>query len=252
MMFATVDKLSATEFRQQIHEIESAGGWPVLLIGNHDMPRSYNRYGDGVHDEAIAKLMAVLYLTLRGTPILYYGEEIAMENNDPKTKEDVRDPQGKIGWPTEKGRDGERTPMQWTAGENAGFSRVKPWLPVPASAHSRNVESELRDPDSVLNFYRRLLALRHAEPALLDGDYVALDEASPTTLSFLRRYKNEAVVVLLNMSAAPQTVDLELSKHGFGNARVTTLLSGGGIDTKILGNKASIEPFTAYVAKLQK
>jgi alpha-glucosidase len=252
MMFATVDKLSAPDFRQQIAGIEAAGGWPVLLIGNHDMPRPYNRYGDGVHDEAIAKLMAALYLTLRGTPILYYGDEIAMENNDPKTREDVRDPQGKVGWPTEKGRDGERTPMQWTAGENAGFSSVKPWLPVPASAHAHNVDSELRDPNSVLNFYRRLLALRHTEPALREGDYIALDETSPTTLSYLRHYKNEAVLVVLNMSGSAQTVEINLSSHGFGNAHMRTLLSDGGADTKVVGNKASVEPFTAYVAKLQK
>jgi alpha-glucosidase len=252
MMFATVDKLSAPDFRREIAGIESAGGWPVLLIGNHDMPRSYNRYGDGVHDEAIAKLMAALYLTLRGTPILYYGEEIAMENNDPKTKEDVRDPQGKVGWPTEKGRDGERTPMQWTAGENGGFSVVKPWLPVPATARTHNVESELRDPNSVLNFYRRLLALRHSEPALLEGDYVALDESNATTLSFLRRYRNEAVLVILNMSGSAQTVDLSLSRSAFGDARLTALLSNGGGATKVVANKASIEPFTAYIAKLQK
>ena len=252
MMFATVDKLSAPDFRQQIAGIETAGGWPVLLIGNHDMPRSYNRYGDGVHDEAIAKLMAALYLTLRGTPILYYGEEIAMENNDPKTREDVRDPQGKVGWPTEKGRDGERTPMQWTAGKNSGFSSVKPWLPVPASAYTHNVEIESRDPNSVLNFYRRLLALRHSEPALLEGDYIALDETSPTTLSYLRRYRNEAVLVVLNMSGTAQTVEINLSRHGLGDAHVRTLLSDGGADTKVVGKKAYIEPFTAYVAKLQK
>jgi alpha-glucosidase len=252
LMFATVDKLSPPEFRKQIADIESVGGWPVLLIGNHDMPRSYNRYGDGVHDEAIAKLMAALYLTLRGTPILYYGEEIAMQNNDPKTKEDVRDPQGKVGWPTEKGRDGERTPMQWTPGENAGFSKAKPWLPVPPSAETRNVETESHDPNSVLNFYKRLLFLRHTEPALLEGDYLALDTTSTSTLSYLRRYKNEAVLVVLNMSGTSQKVDLGLSQQGFGNAKVVTLLSNGGSETKIDGSQAFVEPFAAYIVKLQK
>ena len=115
-LFATVNRLSAPEFRQQIATVDSAGGWPVYVISNHDMPRSYVRYGDGQHNDAIAKLMAGLYLTLRGTPILYYGEEIGMENHDPKRREDVKDPIGKLGWPEEKGRDGERTPMQWTDG----------------------------------------------------------------------------------------------------------------------------------------
>src|ERR1700719_3812846 len=113
LMFCTGNKLSATEFRRQIAAVDQAGGWPVFVISNHDIDRSYNRYGDGKHNEEIAKLMAAFYLTLRGTPIMYYGEELGMENNNAKTKEDVKDPQGKLGWPNEIGRDGERTPMQW-------------------------------------------------------------------------------------------------------------------------------------------
>lgn len=105
----------------------------MYVISNHDIVRSYSRYGDGQHNDQIAKLLAAMYLTLRGTPILYYGKEIGMENNNPRRKEDVQDPIGKIGWPKEIGRDGERAPMQWTNGKNAGFSEAKPWLPVPLS-----------------------------------------------------------------------------------------------------------------------
>ena len=252
MMFATVDKLSASDFRQQISAINSAGGWPVLLIGNHDMARSYNRYGDGVHNDAIAKLMAALYLTLRGTPILYYGEEIGMENNDPKSKEDVQDPIGKLGWPLEKGRDGERTPMQWNASANAGFSMAKPWLPVPPSAQTHNVESELRDPGSVLNFYKRLLFLRHHEEALLDGEYLPLNENSPNVLSFLRQYKNEAVLVILNMSGSLQKFDLDLGPYGLAGANRTTLLTDRTSELQARGKEMSIEPFAVYIAKLTK
>ncbi len=252
MMFATVDKLSASDFRQQISAINSAGGWPVLLIGNHDMARSYNRYGDGVHNDAIAKLMAALYLTLRGTPILYYGEEIGMENNDPKSKEDVRDPIGTLGWPLEKGRDGERTPMQWNASAHAGFSMAKPWLPVPPSAQTHNVESELRDPGSVLNFYKRLLFLRHHEEALLDGEYIPLNENSPNVLSFLRRYKNEAVLVILNMSGSLQKFDLDLVPYGSAGANRTTLLTDMTSELQAGGKEMSIEPFAVYIAKLTK
>src|SRR5271170_5274852 len=173
---AELNKLSPNDFRTQIANAESTGGWPVYVISNHDMTRSYNRYGDGQHNDQIAKLMAGMYLTLRGTPVMYYGEELGMENNDPVRKEDVKDPIGIAGWPAEKGRDGERTPMQWNDSPNAGFSRATPWLPVPATYKTHNVASELNDPDSVLQFYKRLLALRHHEPALLDGDYVALNE----------------------------------------------------------------------------
>src|SRR5690349_5931039 len=127
-MFTTVNKLSAPDFRKQIAAVNSAKGWPVFVVSNHDIVRSYVRYGDGQHNDQIAKLMAGLYLTLRGTAIMYYGEEIGMENNDPTRREDVKDPIGRAGWPKEKGRDGERTPMQWNTASNAGFSTAEPWL----------------------------------------------------------------------------------------------------------------------------
>ena len=97
---------------------------------------------------------------------MYYGEELGMENNDPQRKEDVKDPVGKLGWPKDKGRDGERTPMQWKNEKNAGFSTHEPWLPVPASYATHNVETESKDPNSVLNFYKRILALRHTNDEL--------------------------------------------------------------------------------------
>ena len=85
MMFGMVNKLSAPEFRKQIALVESAGVWPTYVLNNHDIARSYDRYGDGKHNEEIAKLMAGLYMTLRGTPIMYYGEELGMENHSSHT-----------------------------------------------------------------------------------------------------------------------------------------------------------------------
>ena len=250
-LFATVNRLSAPAFREQIANVDSAGGWPVYVISNHDMPRSYVRYGDGQHNDAIAKLMAALYLTLRGTPILYYGEEIGMENNDPKRREDVQDPIGKLGWPEEKGRDGERTPMQWSNEANAGFTRATPWLPVPASAATHNVASEKQDADSILQFYQHLLALRHQNRALLDGDYVPLNPDDPNVLSYLRRYQGEAVLVVLNMSANPQKVRLELGPQGFPAARAQTLLSTAGHGESAV-SALSLEPFAVYIAEITK
>ena len=107
---------------------------------------------------------------------MYYGEEIGMENNDPKSKEDVKDPIGRTRLAEEKGRDGERTPMQWNDKPNAGFSTATPWLPVPPSYKTHNVATESKDPDSILNFYKSVLALRHTNHALLDGNYVALND----------------------------------------------------------------------------
>jgi len=250
MMFATVDRLSPAEFRKQIGSVNASGQWPVFLIGNHDMARSYNRYGDGIHDDAIAKLMAALYLTLRGSPILYYGEEIGMQNNDPKSREDVRDPQGKIGWPTEKGRDGERTPMQWTSDVNGGFSGSKPWLPVPSSASTHNVETESADPSSILNFYKRLLFLRHHEKALLEGEYIPLDESNPYVLSFLRRYQGEAVLVALNMSGTDRTVAFDPAPYGLTATKRVVLLTSGRTAIPSRDSTIKLQPFSAYIEKL--
>ena len=251
-MFCTVNKLSAGDFRTQIANAESTGGWPVYVIGNHDMPRSYVRYGDGKHNDQIAKLMAGMYLTLRGTPIMYYGEELGMENNDPTRKEDVKDPLGVTGWPENKGRDGERTPMQWDDSPNAGFSRATPWLPVPPSYKTHNVASELKDPESVLQFYRHLLALRHQEPALLDGDYVALNEDNPDVLSYLRRSKNETVLVVLNMSATAQHVSFDLSRYGFSSAKATTMLTTSAPAPNGQLNQIALEPFAVYIARVSQ
>jgi alpha-glucosidase len=251
LMFATVDKLSPAEFRKQIAAVNSSGGWPVYLFSNHDKVRAYNRYGDGQHNDQIAKLMAGLYLTLRGTPILYYGEEIGMENNDPVRKEDVKDPIGKLGWPEEKGRDGERTPMQWNDSPNAGFSPATPWLPVPASYKTHNVDSQQQDPGSVLNFYQRLLALRHKNRALLDGEYVPLNESDPNVLSYLRRYKGETVLVALNMSAQLQNVKFDVP--GQSGSKATSLLTTMSAQPKeVKLESVSLEPFGVYIGQLSK
>ena len=252
-LFTKVDKLSPQEFRRQIAAVDSAGGWPVFVLSNHDIVRSYVRYGDGQNNQAIAKLMASLYLTLRGTPIMYYGEEIGMQNTDPVRKEDVKDPIGRLGWPKEKGRDGERTPMQWDDSPNAGFTRGTPWLPLPLIHKTVNVANESKDPSSILNLYRSLLALRHQNQALLEGDYVPLNENDANVLSYLRRYKNEAVIVVLNMSSQPQAVSFDLAPQGFPAKSARTLLT-----TMAPGSKEgslshlSLEPFSVYIGTVSK
>jgi alpha-glucosidase len=251
-LFARVDKLSPAEFRKQIAGVNAAG-WPVYVLSNHDIVRAYVRYGDGVHNDAIAKVMAGLYLTLRGTPLMYYGEEIGMTNTDPKRREDVKDPIGKLGWPQEKGRDGERTPMQWDASQNAGFSETKPWLPVPSSYKTHNVATELKNSDSILNFYKRVLALRHEDTALREGDYIALNENDPNVLSYLRRYKDEAVLVVLNMSASPQKVSFDLTAQGLTASKATTVLTTGKANRQAASLRSvSLEPFEVYIGKIEK
>jgi alpha-glucosidase len=227
---ADVNKLSASDFRRLLDEIDRnpAGGQPHYFFSNHDQPRQWDRYGDGVHNDQIAKLMAALLLTTRATPLMYYGEEIGMRTTDPVQKEDVQDPIGKLGWPQEKGRDGERTPMQWDTSKDAGFSTAeRPWLPVPPSSAEYNVKAESQDPNSILSFYKRLLALRRSEPALRDGKYLPLDRDNPYVLSFLRKTpgNGDSILVVLNMSAEPRTVNLALDAHGIKESSAKPLIS---------------------------
>jgi alpha-glucosidase len=251
-LFTRVDKLSAPEFRRQIAAVDAAG-WPVYLFSNHDIPRQVNRYGDNQHNDAIAKLLAGLYLTLRGTPIMYYGEEIGMQNNDPKRKEDVKDPIGKAGWPREKGRDGERTPMQWDDRANAGFSKAAPWLPVPASYKTHNVETELKNPNSILNFYKHLLSLRHTNLALREGKYIALNTEDSNVLSFLRQYNEHTVLVVLNFSAAQQKPTFDLTKSDLGAAKIKTLVATPGSSVQTgTPITTELEPFGVVVAQVNK
>jgi alpha-glucosidase len=247
LMFTKL-KFSAPVFREHIAAVDAAGGWPVYVISNHDIVRSYDRYGDGKHNDEIAKIMAALYLTLRGTPIMYYGEEIGMKTTTPTRKEDVKDPIGRTGWPKEKGRDGERTPMQWDGSANAGFTTGTPWLPVPPTYKTHNVADESKNPNSVLALYKQMLKLRHTNRALLDGGYAALNEKDPNVLSYLRTYQDQVVLVALNMSGAQQTVNFELSHNGFSSAKtlVATPKSGAKGDT------VTLEPYGIFIGELSK
>ena len=251
--FTRVDKLDANAFRQKVAAIESnpVHGWPVYVLSNHDIRRYVDRYGTGENKDQVAKLMSALYLTLRGSAIMYYGEEIGMENNDPKRVEDVKDVIGKKGWPKEKGRDGERTPMQWTSSTNAGFNKgATPWLPVDANYTTHNVASEIVDPNSVLNWYRQFTKLRRNDAAFYQGDYIPLDENNPNVMSYLRNSKDDAAVVVLNFSSEPQTVALDTAKVGAvrGRALASTNPATRSVDL----NKISVEPYGVLIAEVQK
>jgi alpha-glucosidase len=252
LMFTKLTPLKADLFRKHVAAVYSSGEWPVWVMSNHDIRRAYSRFADGKHDDDIAKLMAAMYLLLRGTPIMYYGEEIGMQNNDPTRKEDVKDPIGRLGWPGEKGRDGERTPMQWNTSPNAGFTQGIPWLPVPVSYKTHNVETEKADPNSILNFYKNLLSLRHTNKALLDGDYVAVNESDPNVWAYLRRYKDQAVLVVLNMSTSPRTVSFDLTGQGFGAKEAKTLLATNGAGGTQALSSVTLQPYKVYVGEVSK
>ncbi len=252
LAFAKLEPLSPSVFRDHIASMVGSGEWPVWVMSNHDIVRACSRFADGKHNDAIAKVLAGMYLTLPGTPILYYGEEIGMQNNNPTRREDVKDPIGRLGWPKEKGRDGERTPMQWSDTPNAGFTTGIPWLPIPTSYQTHNVATERRDPNSILNFYRELLALRHTNRALLDGDWIPVNEKDENVLAYLRRYKDQAVLVVLNMSSKPQKMSFDLSQQGFPESEARTLIStDGNAPTEKLSG-IPLKSFGVYLGEVSK
>jgi alpha-glucosidase len=161
---AQVPRRDAGAFRQAVDEVEHACGahWPTLVLSNHDVARACDRYaGDGDRD-AVARLLVLMLLTLRGTPFLYYGEEIGMRTADPAGRDDVRDPVGQRFWPLYKGRDGARRPTQWTAAPGGGFTDGTPWLTMAPDAPHRTVEGQLKDERSLLSFYQTLLQIRRS------------------------------------------------------------------------------------------
>ena len=215
------------DFRQHIEEVETQihGSQPLIVFDNHDNVRAIDRYGDGVHDDQINKLLATMLFTTRATALMYYGEEIGMHTTTPTRREDVRDPIGITGWPKEKGRDGERTPMQWTPGPQAGFStNPHTWLPIPPNYKTINVAVESKDPNSQLNWFKQLIALRRDVPALHSGNMTMLDTTNPDVLSYVRSAgSGPAVVVAMNFTAEPKTIALNLTGSGVTGTTVKTL-----------------------------
>jgi alpha-glucosidase len=243
-------KLDAAAFRRAVGEVEGVlRGRPTnYVLSNHDNPRAFDRVGDGQHNDQIAKLLALMLLSLRGAPFFYYGEEIGMKTTPPERLEDVRDPVGKVYWPAEKGRDGERTPMQWTGGRNAGFSTAaKTWLPVPPTAATRNVAAMSADPNSVLSFYKRAIALRRRSPALLEGDYAALGE-DPNVFAYRRRAPRQTLIVALNMSGERQTFTFGEGEGAAPAGRYRLVLSTlGAREQGLGGGPLSLAPFEGVV-----
>jgi alpha-glucosidase len=179
-----------------IEEYESAlppGGWPNWVLGNHDQPRIASRIG---RDQA--KVAAVLLLTLRGTPTLYYGDEIGM-TDVPIPPNEWQDPQGLNMPELNLSRDPCRTPMQWDHSLYAGFSKNKPWLRLADNFTRINVTSQQNDPYSLLSFYERLISLRQREPALFGGDYLAVF-SDRQVLAYIRQSPDKRFMIVLNLT----------------------------------------------------
>jgi alpha-glucosidase len=215
--------------------------WPNYTLSNHDQPRAFSRYGEVECARGRARVLAAMLLTLRGTPFLYYGEEIGMKNGR-IGRAHLQDPLGKQYWPFHPGRDPARTPMQWSAAPHAGFSTAEPWLPVNDDYTDVNVEAQERVPDSLLHWYRRLIQLRKREPTLRRGSYRRLVQDDADVLAYGREHEGDRILVALNFARRPRTVRLP------EGARWQCLLSSDASVSETLA--AGAHPLEPYAVRI--
>ncbi len=192
-------------FQERERAFSQAGLWPTTVTGNHDVKRPATRFSRS-EDDAVAKLAMFLLLTLRGTPFIYYGDEIGMRDLVLR-KDQVMDPVGKAYWPFMKGRDGCRSPMQWDDSPQAGFSNEQPWLMIHPNYGRRNVAALRQYPGSILNLTKTLIALRKQVPGLLQGSLVFSEIGLPQALVYLREIPGERILCLCNFYKQPLKLD---------------------------------------------
>jgi glycosidase len=194
----------AGRFRELVDAVDAVvpdGGWPNYVLGNHDERRLVGRFGGPQ-----ARVAAMLLLTLKGTPTLYYGDELGLTNVE-IPREQQQDPWA-LQEPAVESRDGCRTPMPWDAGATAGFSpdgSAEPWLPIPEEHRDLSVQQQVTEPRSMLNLYRELLRLRRRVPALVLGDYRSLRTADEI-FAYERVLDDEHLLVALNFSEEERVV----------------------------------------------
>lgn len=234
---------SAEAYRGFIDDYEKSLGpddWPNYVLGNHDRHRLVSRLGPGR-----SRLIAMLEMTLRGLPVLYYGDELGMPDT-PIGPMDVRD-----SWELRVpgrglGRDPERTPLPWNGDNGAGFTTGVPWLPIGPAAANVNVEAEERDPLSFLSLYRHLIHIRALSPALIEGDYRSLDMGSGYVYGFIRENERQRFLVMLNFDSKPAMAHLR-GKVGKWVAG-THLVEGDGL--AVNPGPLELEPYEGRVYEL--
>ena len=248
----------AQAMRRSVGELEAAlpdFAWPNYVLGSHDFSRLASRFGG----QAQARVAAMMLLTLRGTPTLYYGDELGMEDGV-IPPEKIQDPQG-INLGAERTRDVCRTPMQWDGEPNAGFSTVEPgsgepfdgaqdrpvepWLPVSADYETRNVAVQSADPTLMLNLYRRLLWYRRGSPVLYGGDYQPLDAGDADVFVYLRTAGDERRLIALNFTADHRRISVP--GEDTGQIVISTHLDR---EEKVSLSKLELRPHEGIIVEL--
>ncbi len=244
------------------YRLVPAEGWPNLAFSNHDQPRHATRFAPrgfgGLlaravpdrHKKERLQIAAMMLLASRGTPFIYYGEEIGMENA-PIPRKELVDPTGITFWPLPLGRDGERTPMQWNGKPHAGFTGAgaKPWLRLHPDWPSVNVEAAMRDGDSLWHWYRKLIALRKAEPALSRGSLEFVAEGERGVIAWLRR-DEKTVACLMNLSGRHRTVRLDSAVPATGAAATVLLGNRRDAGASVPVERVPLAPYEALLVTL--
>ena len=247
-----------------VHQLEVTDAWNTVYLGTHDTPRIVSRFGnDDRYRYESATMLATLLLSFPATPFLYQGDEIGMTNFPHSARSQLRDADAKnrVEMALESGkadsfadivdtvsyrtRDNARTPMQWTDGEYAGFSTTEPWIPVnPASEHINVADARERE-DSILSFYQDLLDVRHAEDALVYGEYDLLTEEHPRVWAFERSHEGETLLVALNWAGRTSRVDLSDS------GRVESVLACNYDDSGKVLDSLTLRPYEARIYRVE-
>ncbi|MBR4545062.1 MAG: alpha,alpha-phosphotrehalase [Oscillibacter sp.] len=245
-------------FRQWQEEMSRRGGWNAVFWCNHDQPRIVSRFGDeGEYWKQSAKMLGTFIHFLRGTPYVYQGEELGMTNAHYTTIEQYNDvecinyykillerglsEQDALEVLAQRSRDNSRTPMQWSAGRNAGFTDGSPWLEIPANYSFINVEAEEDDPDSILHYYRTLIKLRKEYPIIAEGEVRFLETGNERVFAYERSLDGQRLTVVCSFSGQNEAANVDL-KPG------TLLLCNGASDqmARLENGTLALRPYEAF------
>ncbi|MFC4262866.1 alpha-glucosidase [Ferruginibacter yonginensis] len=239
-------------------------GWGTIYLGNHDQPRMVTRWGNDAPEyrEVSSKMLTTFLLSMRGTPYYYYGDELGMTNIKFDKIEDYKDIETIAAYEQVKNKGGDlkqfiedqktggardngRTPMQWNAGTNAGFTTGLPWIKVNDNKNTINVEFAEKNPSSTLHYFRKMIQLRKAhKDVLVYGDYNLLDASNPSVYAYTRASSTEKVLVLLSFKPTGGVFDL-------GNLQLADEWINNATPLKVVGNKVVLQPYQACIVKLK-
>ncbi len=257
---------SLTDFKKIYSKWDSVfakKGWGTIYLGNHDQPRMVTRWGNDApkYREASSKMLTTFLLTMRATPYYYFGDELGMNNIKFDKIEDYRDIEtinyyrklqnegGDLDYFLQgqkiSARDNGRTPFQWDDSKNAGFTKGKPWLKVNPNYKKINVAAQEKDPDSVLNYFRKMVRLRKSLPELIYGKYELLDRDNEKVYAYTRALNKKKVLVLLNFSTSLTKFEIPKTS-GSLNVLMNNIAS-----LNIKNNIVTLEPYQALLIRLK-